>query len=88
MEYENRGRNWSKGYKIFWAIYWVCVFIFLLTQRKTVIGTVQVEMQMGKVLFAGLFAAVAGSALLCTFVLHPLDKVDEKGQEARLQIWP
>ncbi|MGI6056463.1 MAG: LTA synthase family protein [Bilifractor sp.] len=88
MEIQNRGRQWSVGYKIFWAVYWACVFIFLMTQRSTLIGSVKVEMRAGEILFAVLTAAVAASALLCTFVLHPLDKVDQRGKQARLQIWP
>lgn len=88
MEIRYRGREWSVGYKIFWAIYWICVFIFLMTQRSALIGSVKIEMRSGEILFAGLIAAVAASALICTFVLHPLDRVDEKGKEASLQIWP
>jgi len=88
MEIQNRGRNWSRGYKIFWSIYWVCVLIFLFTQRSIVIGTVEMEKQKGTVVFVLMLVAVVASAAVCTFVLHPLDKVDQKGKPARLQIWP
>ncbi|MEE0956408.1 MAG: sulfatase-like hydrolase/transferase [Eubacterium sp.] len=85
---EGSKNNRTIAHTIVWAVYFVITAVFLFYNKRTVIGTDQVEIGKGKLIFAGLTAAVLVSAVLVLFVLPVLKKRDENGKGRKLAFKP
>ncbi len=79
---------YSKKYKVFWAIYWAALVIFLLCNAGRMIGEADAERYLRVDGFVLLLTAIAASAAFCTFVLEPRRKADDgKWKKLPLKPW-
>ena len=83
-----QSKNFTRPYKIVWAIYWIALLVFYLLHTGTMLG----EVDEGRLLrtdgYVLLFFAMAASFLYCTFYLRPRIVFEEDGKQRAYPIKP
>ena len=79
---------YSKPYKIFWAIYWSALVVFLLACSRIMIGEADEERFLRVDGFVLLFFAIAAAALFCTKILRPARNFGADGRPVTHRIRP
>ena len=80
-------QNFSKGYKIFWSIYWVFAFFFLTVNHAAVLGDEEGR-AVGVPLFFALLALLVFCIFWTIFYLRPRRVWDERGREVKGKVKP